>query len=163
VKDVRRNVLEPLCDAVAVLGAGAERFEDQQVEGAREEFRRICVSHRLSMGGYDPKRDLSSDGQDAALACHSVVRCDIVGADWIRTSDPCAAQTHEGHCSQLWTMLSSLEGGGRFFLAWRTRFGGSPDILGRIVTLQSLWLSGGESHVVICFPRKSFPFQDIAD
>ena len=35
------------------------------------------------------------------------------------------------------------------YSAWQTRFGADPNVLGRTVTLQSPWLSGGEPHVVI--------------
>ena len=38
------------------------------------------------------------------------------------------------------------------FGAWQTRFGGSPDVLGRTVALQSPWLSVGEPHVIVGVP-----------
>lgn len=42
--------------------------------------------------------------------------------------------------------------------AWQTRFAGSPDVLGRTVTLQSPWLAGGEPHVVIGVLPPDFHF-----
>jgi macrolide transport system ATP-binding/permease protein len=42
--------------------------------------------------------------------------------------------------------------------AWQRRFGGSPDILGRTITLQSPWLSGAEPHVVIGVLPPDFHF-----
>ena len=42
------------------------------------------------------------------------------------------------------------------YSAWQSRFGGSADILGRTVTLQSPWLSGAEPHVVIGCCRRIF-------
>jgi predicted permease len=42
--------------------------------------------------------------------------------------------------------------------AWQTRFGGSPDVLGRTVTLQSPWLSGAEPHVVVGVLPPDFHF-----
>jgi len=44
------------------------------------------------------------------------------------------------------------------YSAWQRRFGGSPDILGRTVTLQSPWLSGAEPHVVIGVLPPDFHF-----
>jgi macrolide transport system ATP-binding/permease protein len=44
------------------------------------------------------------------------------------------------------------------YSAWQTRFGGSPDVLGRTVTLQSPWLSGAQSHVVIGVLPPDFHF-----
>jgi len=41
---------------------------------------------------------------------------------------------------------------------WQTRFGGSPDVLGRTVTLQSPWLSGAEPHLVIGVLPRGFHF-----
>ena len=42
--------------------------------------------------------------------------------------------------------------------AWQTRFGGRPDVLGEIVTLQFPWLPGGEPHVVIGVLPPGFHF-----
>lgn len=44
------------------------------------------------------------------------------------------------------------------YSAWQTRFGGSPDILGRTLTLQSPWLAEGEPHVVIGVLPQDFHF-----
>jgi macrolide transport system ATP-binding/permease protein len=44
------------------------------------------------------------------------------------------------------------------YSAWQNRFGGSADILGRQVTLQSPWLSGAEPHVVIGVLPQDFHF-----
>ena len=44
------------------------------------------------------------------------------------------------------------------YSAWQTRFGGSPDVLGRTVTLQSPWLAGVEPHVVIGVLPADFHF-----
>lgn len=44
------------------------------------------------------------------------------------------------------------------YTAWQTRFHGSPDVLGRRVTLQSPWLPGGEPHVVIGVLPPNFHF-----
>jgi predicted permease len=44
------------------------------------------------------------------------------------------------------------------YRAWQNRFGGSADILGRMVTLQSPWLSGAEPHVVIGVLPPDFHF-----
>ena len=44
------------------------------------------------------------------------------------------------------------------YTAWQTRFHGSPEVLGRAVTLQSPWLSGGEPHVVIGVLPRDFHF-----
>jgi predicted permease len=44
------------------------------------------------------------------------------------------------------------------YSAWQRRFGGSADILGRTITLQSPWLSGGEPHVVIAVLPPDFHF-----
>jgi predicted permease len=44
------------------------------------------------------------------------------------------------------------------YTAWQTRFNGSPDVLGRTVTLQSPWLSSGEPHVVIGVLPPNFHF-----
>jgi macrolide transport system ATP-binding/permease protein len=44
------------------------------------------------------------------------------------------------------------------FSAWQRRFGGSPDILGRTVTLQSPWLADAEPHVVIGVLPPDFHF-----
>src|SRR5262249_15722915 len=43
------DVLEVLRDTVPVLTACEQRLEDQQIQGAWEEFRRV-FSHRLTMG-----------------------------------------------------------------------------------------------------------------
>jgi macrolide transport system ATP-binding/permease protein len=42
--------------------------------------------------------------------------------------------------------------------AWQRRFGGRADILGRTITLQSPWLSGGEPHAVIGVLPPDFHF-----
>jgi macrolide transport system ATP-binding/permease protein len=42
--------------------------------------------------------------------------------------------------------------------AWQSRFGASPDILGRTITLQSPWLAGPEPHVVIGVLPADFHF-----
>jgi macrolide transport system ATP-binding/permease protein len=42
--------------------------------------------------------------------------------------------------------------------AWQTRFGGSRDVLGRTVTLQSPWLSAAEPHVIIGVLPPDFHF-----
>ena len=42
--------------------------------------------------------------------------------------------------------------------AWQTRFGGSGDVIGRIVTLQSPWRPGPEPHVVIGVLPPGFHF-----
>jgi macrolide transport system ATP-binding/permease protein len=42
--------------------------------------------------------------------------------------------------------------------AWQTRFNGSPDVLGRTVTLQTPWLSDGQPHVVIGVLPPDFHF-----
>jgi predicted permease len=42
--------------------------------------------------------------------------------------------------------------------AWQTRFDGSPDVLGRTVTLQTPWLSDGQPHVVIGVLPPDFHF-----
>jgi macrolide transport system ATP-binding/permease protein len=44
------------------------------------------------------------------------------------------------------------------YSAWQNRFGGSGDILGRHVTLQSPWLSDAEPHVVIGVLPRDFHF-----
>jgi macrolide transport system ATP-binding/permease protein len=44
------------------------------------------------------------------------------------------------------------------YSAWQTRFGGTPDVLGRTVTLQSPWLAGAEPHVVIGVLPPDFHF-----
>jgi macrolide transport system ATP-binding/permease protein len=44
------------------------------------------------------------------------------------------------------------------YSAWQRRFGRSPDILGRTITLQSPWLSGAEPHVVIGVLPPDFHF-----
>jgi macrolide transport system ATP-binding/permease protein len=44
------------------------------------------------------------------------------------------------------------------YTAWQTRFHGSPDVLGRTVTLQSPWLPSGEPHVVIGVLPPNFHF-----
>jgi macrolide transport system ATP-binding/permease protein len=44
------------------------------------------------------------------------------------------------------------------YSAWQRRFGGSADILGRTITLQSPWLSGGDPHVVIGVLPPDFHF-----
>jgi macrolide transport system ATP-binding/permease protein len=44
------------------------------------------------------------------------------------------------------------------YSTWQRRFGGSPDVLGRTVTLQSPWLSGVEPHVVIGVLPPDFHF-----
>jgi predicted permease len=44
------------------------------------------------------------------------------------------------------------------YSAWQRRFGGSPEILGRTVTLQSPWLAGAEPHVVIGVLPSDFHF-----
>ena len=44
------------------------------------------------------------------------------------------------------------------YSAWQTRFGGSPDILGQTVTLQSPWLGDAEPHVVIGVLPADFHF-----
>lgn len=44
------------------------------------------------------------------------------------------------------------------YSAWQTRFGGSPDVLGRTVTLHSPWLAGGKPHVVIGVLPPDFHF-----
>src|SRR5205823_4317495 len=49
LEDILGEGFQILRDAVAVLRAPRERFEDEEVERARQEFLR--VSHRLSMGG----------------------------------------------------------------------------------------------------------------
>jgi predicted permease len=47
--------------------------------------------------------------------------------------------------------------------AWQTRFGGDASVLGRTVTLQFPWLSGGDPHVVIGVLPPSFQFPMAAD
>jgi macrolide transport system ATP-binding/permease protein len=42
--------------------------------------------------------------------------------------------------------------------AWQTRFGGSPDVLGRTLMLGSPWLADGEPHVVIGVLPPDFHF-----
>jgi predicted permease len=44
------------------------------------------------------------------------------------------------------------------YSAWQRRFGGSTDILGRTLTLQSPWLEGAEPHVVIGVLPPDFHF-----
>jgi macrolide transport system ATP-binding/permease protein len=44
------------------------------------------------------------------------------------------------------------------YSAWQTRFGGSPDILGRTITLQSPWLSDAEPHVIVGVLPRGFHF-----
>ena len=44
------------------------------------------------------------------------------------------------------------------YSAWQTRFAGSPDVLGRTVTLQSPWLAAAEPHVVIGVLPPDFHF-----
>jgi hypothetical protein len=44
------------------------------------------------------------------------------------------------------------------YSAWQMRFAGSPDVLGRTVTLQSPWLGGAEPHVVIGVLPPDFHF-----
>jgi macrolide transport system ATP-binding/permease protein len=47
--------------------------------------------------------------------------------------------------------------------AWQTRFGGDASVLGRTVTLQFPWQSGGDPHVVIGVLPPSFHFPMAAD
>jgi MacB-like periplasmic core domain len=54
--------------------------------------------------------------------------------------------------------LSALPAVVLSYSAWQRRFGGSPDILGRTITLQSPWLSGAEPHVVIGVLPPDFHF-----
>ena len=56
----------------------------------------------------------------------------------------------EGRSAPATAMLS--------YSAWQTRFHGSPDVLGRTVTLQSPWLSSGEPHVIIGVLPADFHF-----
>jgi len=42
--------------------------------------------------------------------------------------------------------------------AWQRRFGGSPEVLGKTLTLQSPWLAGAEPHVVIGVLPADFHF-----
>lgn len=41
---------------------------------------------------------------------------------------------------------------------WQTRFGGSPDVLGRTVTFQSPWLSAAEPHIIVGVLPRDFHF-----
>jgi hypothetical protein len=52
LEHVIRHVLEVLDNAIAVRSASDERLQDEQVERAGEEFRRVFRSHRLSMGEW---------------------------------------------------------------------------------------------------------------
>ena len=45
-----------------------------------------------------------------------------------------------------------------WYSAWQRRFGGSPDVLGKTVTLQSPWLAAAEPHTVIGVLPADFHF-----
>ena len=44
------------------------------------------------------------------------------------------------------------------YSAWQSRFGGSPDVLGQTVTLQSPWLAAAEPHVIVGVLPQDFHF-----
>ena len=49
------------------------------------------------------------------------------------------------------------------YVAWQTRFGADPAVLGRTVTLQFPWLAGGEPHIVIGVLPPEFHFPMAAE
>jgi macrolide transport system ATP-binding/permease protein len=60
------------------------------------------------------------------------------------------ADDEEGPTAPAATMLS--------YSAWQSRFGGSPDVLGQTVTLQSPWLAAAEPHVIVGVLPRDFHF-----
>ena len=60
------------------------------------------------------------------------------------------ASHEEGQTAPAAVMLS--------YSAWQSRFGGSPDVLGRTVTLQSPWLAAAEPHAIVGVLPQDFHF-----